>query len=195
MNIKGPMREITEYAESELTFDEAVSIFSLTTRIWPKQKSIEQLAGELIDSARAGHHDLLARRFVIWEDGKIIAHTRTFVREILWHAGHDEATQTMKILALAAVCSDPAYRRQGLAASLVMRAFNQIGSDVRASLFQTGVPRFYTRLGCRIVRNNFVNSKNLDNPKANPWWDDQVMIYPSDAPWPDSEIDMNGPGY
>jgi hypothetical protein len=69
------------------------------------------------------------------------------------------------------------------------------GGEFPVALFQTAVPDFYTRLGSRSVSNRFVNSRNSEDPEANPWWDPNIMIYPADAAWPMGTIDLNGSGY
>ena len=63
------------------------------------------------------------------------------------------------------------------------------------SLFQTPKPGFYEKLGARKVNNRFVNSKNEQDPEADPWPAEHVMIYPTPYPWPEGVIDLNGPGY
>lgn len=189
------MIEIIEFVESELTRDQAISILKLTIRVWPKEKSLEQIAEEVIESARCDEKDQPATRFAIVDAGEVIAHARTFVREIFWLADDGKDYQSANVLALASVCTDPDHRGKGLGVEIVKRAFDQVGRDVPVSLFQTGVAKFYEKLGARVVQNRFVNKLNLENPDANPWKDQQVMIYPADADWPTAEIDLNGPGY
>ena len=58
-------------------------------------------------------------------------------------------------------------------------------------LFQTGVPDFYRQLGAARVRNRFINSL-AEDPRANPWWDEHVMIHPGDYPWPQGVVDLQG---
>ena len=75
-------------------------------------------------------------------------------------------------------------------------AFERVDSQLfPISLFQTGVPNFYLKLGARVIDNRFVNSKNKAAPNENPWWDTSVMIYPSSYEWTEGTIDLNGSGY
>ncbi len=182
------MQEIIEYLESQITPEQARAIVCLTNAIWPEQdKTVDQLVAELME--HAGQLEA-ARRLVVWESDRVIAHARTFVRTI-----HGDC-RSLNVLALATVCTDPAWRGRGLGAAIVQRAFTQLNPNrLPVSLFQTGVPDFYIKLGGRIVDNRFVNSRDADKGQNNPWWDDQVMIYPAQFDWPAGTIDLNGPGY
>ena len=76
-------------------------------------------------------------------------------------------------------------------------AFQRVNQNgwPQVSLFQTPVPEFYKKLDCRLVDNQFVNRRNLTDPKANPWRDPNVMIYPAVFDWRSGLVDMNGPDY
>ena len=67
-------------------------------------------------------------------------------------------------------------------------------------LFQTGVPRFYAKLGCRLLHGSrfpVVNStgKGSDAKRRAGFWDASVMVYPALAQLPEGTIDLLGPGY
>jgi predicted N-acetyltransferase YhbS len=94
--------------------------------------------------------------------------------------------------ALAAVCVHPGFRGRGWGADVVRAAWKylpDIGAE--ASLFQTGVPEFYEKLGARLIHNRFVD---VSGP-TRPFWDKCAMVYPATFAWPDGDIDLNGPGY
>ncbi|MCP4774691.1 MAG: hypothetical protein GY880_10660 [Planctomycetaceae bacterium] len=80
---------------------------------------------------------------------------------------------------------------------VTQKAFQQVATDAwpEVSLFQTPVPGFYQKLNSRLVTNRFVNRRNVDDPEANPWRDDQIMIYPSEFAWPEGTVDLNGCDY
>lgn len=130
--------------------------------------------------------------FVVWSDGRAIAHAMTFARTIA--VGGRE----LVVMALAMVASDPDRRGEGLGAAVTRAAFGRIDAgDLPSALFQTShrVRPFYEQIGCRIVENRIVNSLSEGDPEANPFWDDVVMRYPASAPWPDGVIDLRGRGY
>ena len=187
------MREITEYLETELNENLAMQIATLSGRSFTSStRSLEDRITEML--SRAGSDDpqiLTGRRFVVWQADRVIAHARTFVRHI------SIGDQEVPVLALATVCSDPEMRGQGLGGLVTHRAFEQVGRNgwPEVSLFQTPVPVFYEKLNCRIVTNRFVNLLNADDPQANPWRDDTVMIYPSGFDWPNGVVNLNGPDY
>ena len=160
----------------------SASILDLTTLVWPPA------AGDAPDSQAtlARWRDDQTAHFVIRDQNRVLAHALIFNREIFTAQG------PMNVGALAAVCVHPDFRGRGWGESVVRAAFDflpELGAEV--SLFQTGVPSFYEKLGGRLVLNRFFNGDHPDNP----FWDVCEMIYPASFPWPDGDIDLNGPGY
>ena len=103
----------------------------------------------------------------------------------------------LNILGLAAVCTRPEYRRQGLAAAVVNAALDRVrNGSLPFCLFQTSHKNrpFYERLGCCLVANPIINSLSAD-PTANPFWDEIAMRFPNTAAWPLGPVDLLGPGY
>ena len=191
------MAEVCTYIESELTDSQIESIVTLTNSIWPKEEltlrqRIDQTIATIRDDSRATINPI---RFVIWDGGQAIAHALVFDRLVRILDATDKPTSSINVLALAAVCSDAKRRGQGLGLAVVKAAFEQIGDQKPLSLFQTGVPQFYEKLGGRIVNNQFVNLLNDKDQKSNPWWDKEVMIVPGNYEWPEGRIDLNGAGY
>jgi len=130
-----------------------------------------------------------ARAFVIREGNEILAMSRLLPRRVHTQAG------PLEVLALAGVKSHPNRRGEGLGRAVVRAAFARVDDGVLpVSLFQTGVPGFYRKLGCREVHNRFVNSLGED-PSQSPWWDKAAMIYPSAFDWPAGEVDTLGAGW
>ena len=178
---------LSQHTEKELTESQVWSIVSLIQSVWPNvDKTIVELVAECMDRAA----DSNSKRFVLWKDDQAIAHALTFEREIFTTEG------SLKQMALAAVCVAESRRDEGLGAQVMRKAFEQVDNGVwPVSLYQTPVPGFYEKLGARIVDNEFVNSRNEEDPQANPWWEAEVMIYPAEFAWPDGRIDLNGGGY
>lgn len=184
------MLDILAYPHTKLSEREATAILSLINNVWPsKEMSLAELVAEWL----MGRSEVASRgslHFVIWEESRVIAYANTFARQIHTSAG------VLSVMGLSGVCVESTRRGKGLGKAIVRRAFEQVdGGLFPVSLYQTGVPLFYEALGARIVHNRFVNSKNIDNPQANPWWDQCVMIYPARYDWSDGPIDLNGGGY
>ena len=118
-------------------------------------------------------------------DDRLVAAARSFVRTIATDAGDK------RVLALAGVCTDPAYRLRGYAREVVSAAFARLDDRLQVCLFQTDVPAFYRRLGARPVANAVIDSSECGRP----FWSSHVMIYPAGAAWPASTIDLQGPAW
>lgn len=187
------MHEIKEYLDTGITPQLAESIAVLCCRCFlDSKRTVEERVKEMLEAiGSAAPEHVTGRRFVIWQGEQVIAHARTFVREIIVE------DQRLPVLALAAVCSDPEIRGKGLGVRVTQKAFQQVATDAwpEVSLFQTPVPGFYQKLNSRLVTNRFVNRCNVDDPEANPWRDDQIMIYPSEFAWPEGTVDLNGCDY
>lgn len=183
---------VKEFTESEIDGTLAHKIAKLAHASFPSDKTVEDRANDILAQDKNCLQFESGRRFVIFDDfGGVIAHAKTFIREIKSERG------SLFVLALATVCSDPALRGQGLGALVTGKAFEQVGQGEwpSVSLFQTPVPVFYEKLGCRMVSNIFVDRTNQQAPDAFPWRDDTIMIYPAEFDWPDGTIDINGPDY
>jgi len=182
--------EITQYQEHELRPVQFIGIMRLVYTTWPSpDTSPERLAEQAQNRQKAGE-TLGRRRFVVWQDTRAIAHAEIFLRTITCESSD------LTITGLASVCVDQSYRGSGLGKAIVKQAFAEADkSGHPVLLFQTGIVEFYSKLGAREVSNRFYNSKNVENPDANPWWEPAVMIYPADCDFPQGDIDLNGPGY
>ena len=187
------MYETNEYQDTLLTEDLAVEIATLVSRSFQAStRPLEERINNILMAVGSDNPEkTTGRRFVIRQDGRAVAHASTFVRHIF------VGQQEIPVLALAAVCCDPDIRGHGLGAKVTQLAFQQVGKQgwPELSLFQSPVPVFYEMLNCRLVTNRFVNRLNAADPEANPWRDENVMIYPNEFQWPDGVVDLNGPDY
>ncbi len=165
-----------------LTPELGAAIFETANAIWPPEAGAPSL-----DETLARWRAQNSVHFVIGDrENPVLAHALLFRREIRAPNG------VLPIGALATVFVHPDYRGRGWGEAAVRAAFNflpELGAQV--SLFQTGVPHFYEKLGARTVSNRFFNGENPENP----FWDSCEMIYPASFAWPDGAIDLNGPGY
>lgn len=157
-------------------------IEALPKRVWPDIPG----GGDASERSRARRN---SSWHVAWLGETPVACARTFSRLIRRPDGERE------VLALASVCVDPDHRGTGLGAQIVRLAFSAVDNGrFEMSLFQTGVPEFYRKLGARTVDNRFWNSASGD-ASENPWWDPNVMIYPASVDWPKGPVDLKGPAY
>ena len=163
----------------------ASSIFALGNQIWPPAADAPPDFEQAIERWRTQS----CAHFVIVDDedeNLVLAKARIFSREI------STAQGPLQVGALASVCVHPNYRGRGWGADVVRAAFAYLPEmNVEVALFQTGVPQFYEKLGCRLVENRFHNGGDYNDA----FWDDYTMIYPANFAWPAGEIDLNGPGY
>ena len=180
------------HRDAELSATEIESIVRLVYRVWPAKDMtfadrLKQFTSWVEENRRTGFEVI---SFVVWEGDQAIAQARTFPRLI-----HTQATDLV-IMGLAGVCVLPERGGEGFGMDIVRKAFERVdGGDFPLTLFQTGVPGFYIKLGAKSVTNRFVNRQDTEAPDANPWWDPNVMIYPAGAAWPEGTIDLNGPAY
>lgn len=139
--------------------------------------------------ARHWPDDQRRRLFLIRDGAMIIATSQLIPRQIKTTAG------PLVVLGLASVKTHPDFRERGLGRAVVRAALEYVDSGrFGVSLFQTGVPGFYQKLGCGEVDNPFVNSRGHD-PGERPWWQRHAMIYPAAFDWPCGTIDLLGPGW
>ncbi|RYG64897.1 GNAT family N-acetyltransferase [bacterium] len=160
----------------------SVSQLNLVFQVWPPKDGDEVDVPTIIEKARERkcHH------FTIVKDEETLAIATLFVREIFTARG------SLPVGALAGVCVHPNYRGHGWGRDVVLAAFDFLPRlEVEVSLFQTGVPDFYARLGARLVFNRFHNGSN----PRDPFHDAHKMIFPTSFDWPDGDIDLGGPGY
>ena len=185
--------QVVEYAESELNEELATAFINLLNAIWPsKDKSENDLVEEIIRESSRPDDEIESNktRFVIWENDVVVAHAEVFVRRIFTQEGEKD------VLALAGVCTDLGFRGRNLGVEIVRAALAKLTEfDLDVCLFQTGVPSFYEKLGGRIIDNRVVNhhhptERQADDPDANPFWDETVMIYPANADWPTGTIEL-----
>lgn len=127
---------------------------------------------------------------MVYDGKELIAYSESAPRKIVI------ALQDFEVMALSCVCVNPKYRGKGLGALIVRAAFDRVDKgEFSVSLFQTGVPEFYTKLDCKHVENQFIDSTNPKEPEKNPFWDDHVMIYPKHFLWPTGRVDILGKGF
>lgn len=129
------------------------------------------------------------KAIAIYLEDKLIAHAEIGQRKI------ETNNKIINNMFLAGVCVHPDFKGQNYGKIIIEKSFEIAKADFDCCIFQTGVPGFYTKLGSVQIYNRFFNSLNKDTPQVNPWWDDNIMIYPNDFPIGNSDIDLKGLGY
>ena len=122
-------------------------------------------------------------------DTELLGYAEVFPRTIFSEDG------PMETWGLGSVCVTKERQGEGIGRKIVEACFQEVDRHKGVSLFQTGVPGFYEKLNCEAVHNRFINKLDKEQPEANPFWDEYVMIYPKGAKWPTGTIDLNGKGY
>ena len=170
-------------AQTELSVADTVAILALTKKIWPPKAGAPMPdPADVTEKWQAQS----STHFVVSDNDSVLAHARIFPRQIFTSQG------AFNVGALASVCVHPDYRGRGWGADVVRAALDYLPEiKLEIALFQTGVPQFYEKLGCRLIENRFHNNGDYDDV----FWDDCAMIYPANSAWPDGEINLNGSGY
>jgi GNAT superfamily N-acetyltransferase len=185
------MTPVQRYLTSAMSDWDLKAVYALLWQVWPGQGSFEEAFVRFKNRVLEKTENAACRpRFTIWKDGQVVAHASIFARDVHTEAG------SIRLGALSAVCTHPGYRGQGFGARVVRAAFDLIDNGTfPVSLWMTTVPVFYEKLGARIVENTWINRRSTENPLADPWPDEQKMIYPAGYDWPAGQIDLNGPPY
>lgn len=177
------IRNVESFGEQDLNAALAAKILQLKNTAWPTDQDIDSQ----VDAYLARSTARPQREILLLRDGDVpVAHAETFSRQII-------AEQRLHwVGCLSGVCVLPSQRGEGLGRAVVEAAFAGVDADkFPLLLFQTEVADFYRNLGARVVDNRFINSRG-DDPQANPWQGDAVMIYPGDGTWYNGVIDLNG---
>lgn len=173
----------------ELTIHEVKNLLELLTSVWPPQNGTPNIEN-MIKGYKSGNQNSFHKVLLDYNNKELVGHTEIFNREIIIDS------ERIQILALAGVCVKPNFRGKNIGLELVKKSFEFVDNgNFNFSIFQTNVPDFYKRLNCKQINNIFINSKNTNNVKMNPWRDPFVMIYPDTYEIGNKVIDLNGDCY
>lgn len=173
------------------------AVVRLKSLLFSKEKTFEELLRNFEAHLMAPAED---RRFFLtvqdksrWEaDGStLVAHAELFPRAFI----ETETKSPVPIWALAGVCTHPELQGNGYGRQTVLKALDFAASRGRVCAFQTDVPEFYAKLGCRLLNNPFCNSAEVSEERRRMWWCKAVMIHPAEADWPEGELDLNGSAF
>lgn len=191
---------------SVLLAEDGASLLHSTCALWATVFAKPGRTAETMQAAQQAELDEPREEqwHVVWRPASggsgervVVAACRSFVRVVKAGDG-----QEVRVLALAHVASHPDTRGHGLGLQVVGAAMKRVDDDpsIAASLFQTGVPKFYTsKLGATEISNEIMNStgEGSDEKRRKGFWDPHVILYPASAveAWPEGAIDLMGPGY
>ncbi|MCP4120843.1 MAG: GNAT family N-acetyltransferase [Bacteroidetes bacterium] len=181
---------IHHIVSKELSRGQVERVIRLQDKVWPKEKNMAKEMNVRIDEYLVDEEDPY-EVFILTDGDEILAHAEIFPRVINTTQGE------MEIMGLASVCSPPDRRGEGFGRKIVLEAFKSIDNGrFNVTLFQTGVPEFYEKLGAIRIGNSCVNSLAKGGIDRSPWWNPYTMIYPGNyTNWPEGEIDLLGKGY
>ncbi len=177
--------ELIITTHSTITHSDKIRIIQLVRSIWPSKDGIEHSNEEELELFFADRPE--ERHIIFKYDNVVSGYARVFLREIMI------GERLFRNCALACVCVDESQRLRGYGHQIVRQAFKLVDTGhYDCSLFQTAVPRFYEKLGAKVIYNTCVNSHDGN---SNPWWDKFIMIYPSSVETSEYIIDIKGKGY
>ena len=181
---------VEEFLPSEISDADRDAMSELSAVVYPPQVMASvRFPASAPPPPRDWPVEQVERLFLIRHGERVIATSQLIPRRI------QTAQGPLDVLGLAGVKTHPDFRLHGLGRLVVRAAFDYVDNGAfSVSLFQTAVPGFYEKLGCRCVGNTFVNRFGAD-PNERPWWDPNTMVYPASHPWMEGQIDLLGPAW
>lgn len=135
---------VADLSEAELR-----SVCDLWTAAFPTPATRDRYAEAVARRATSDARDEEIHA-IFASDGSCLAAARSFVRTVEVGDADGENAEERDVLALAHVATAPAARGRGLGVRVVKSAWERLGRDgdgVEESLFCSGVPAFYEKLG------------------------------------------------
>ena len=179
--------QLIESLASDIKSHQVIDILSLMNLTWPDddtEKSVEEKVAGFYDD----HSEKI--RYYLYQDKELVGYAESIPLTIKIE------NNWLAVLGLGGLNVHPGWRRQGFGRVIVEAVFKRIdASEYPYCLFQTGIPHFYEKLGCRLIENKFVNSNDLVDTSRNPFWDEYAMIYPATAIWPSGTVDLLRKGF
>ena len=179
--------QLIESHASDINSHQVIDILRLMNLTWPDddtEKSVdEKVAGFFED-----HSEKIC--YCLYQNKELVGYAESIPLTIKIE------NNWLTVLGLGGLNVHPGWRRQGFGGVIVGAVFKRIdASEYPFCLFQTGIPHFYEKLGCRVIENKFINSNDREDPYKNPFWDDYAMIYPATADWPSGTVDLLRKGF
>jgi predicted N-acetyltransferase YhbS len=179
--------QLIESLASEIKSHQVIDILSLMNLTWPDddtEKSVEEKVAEFYDD----HSEKIC--YCLCQDKELVGYAESIPLNIKIE------NNWLEIIGFGGLNVHPDRRGKGYGRAIVEAVFKRIdASEYTYCLFQTGIPHFYEKLGCRLIENKFVNSNDPVYPSRNPFWDEYAMIYPATAIWPSGTVDLLRKGF
>ena len=179
--------QLIEIPASDIKSHQVIDILRLMNLTWPDddtEKSVEEKVAGFYDD----HSEKIC--YCFYQDKELVGYAESIPLTIKIE------NNWLAVLGLGGLNVHPGWRRQGFGRVIVEAVFKRIDtSEYPFCLFQTGVPHFYEKLGCKEIKNKFINSNNQADPSKNPFWDEYVMVYPASAQWPTGTADLRREGF
>jgi len=179
--------QLIEIPASDIKSHQVIDILSLMNFTWPDddtEKSVEEKVAGFYDD----HSEKIC--YCFYQDKVLVGYAESIPLTI------QIEDKWLNIIGLGGLNVHPDWRRKGYGRAIVEAVFKRIDSkEYPSCLFQTGIPHFYEKLGCKVIKNRFINSNNQLDPSKNPFWDEYIMIYPANADWPTGIADLRREGF
>ena len=179
--------QLIEIPASDIKSHQVIDILSLMNLTWPDddtEASVEEKVAGFYDD----HSEKIC--YCFYQDKVLVGYAESIPLTI------QIEDKWLNIIGLGGLNVHPDWRRKGYGRAIVEAVFKRIDSkEYPSCLFQTGIPLFYEKLGCKVIKNRFINSNNQLDPSKNPFWDEYIMIYPANADWPTGTADLRREGF
>lgn len=179
--------QLIESFSSDIKRNQVVDILELINLTWPDddtETSVEEKVAGFYDD----HSEKIC--YCLYQDKELVGYGESILLTI------QIEDNWLEILGLGGLNVHPDWRRKGCGRAIVEAVFKRIDSkEYPFCLFQTGIPHFYEKLGCKEIKNKFINSNNQADPSKNPFWDEYVMVYPASTQWPTGTADLRREGF
>ena len=179
--------QLIESLASGIKSHQVIDILSLMNLTWPDDDTEKS-----VDEKVAGFYEDPSEKicYCLYQDKELVGYAESIPLTIKIE------NNWLAVLGLGGLNVHPDWRRQGFGRVIVEAVFKRIDTgEYPFCLFQTGIPHFYEKLGCRLIENKFVNSNDPVDPSRSPFWDDYAMIYPATAAWPSGTVDLLRKGF
>ena len=181
------LMQLIESSNLDIKINQAVDILRLMNLTWPDndtKKSVEEKVEEF-------YEDLPGKIcYCLYQNKDLVGYAESIPVVIKIE------NSWLKVLGLGGLNVHPDWRGKGYGREIVEAVFIRIdNNEYPFCLFQTGIPYFYEKLGCKVIENKFINSSNQEDPFTNPFWDEYAMIYHATAQWPIGTVDLRREGF
>ena len=179
--------QLIESLASDIKSHQVIDILSLMNLTWPDDDT-EKSVDEKVAGFYEDHSEKIC--YCLYQDKELVGYAESIPLTIKIE------NNWLAVSGLGGLNVHSGWRRQGFGRVIVEAVFKRIdASEYPYCLFQTGIPHFYEKLGCRLIENKFVNSNDPVDPPRNPFWDEYAMIYPATAIWPSGTVDLLRKGF